>query len=201
MSIADRFKRPNTPAAPAAAAPARPPAAPPGRASRYADGRETRRDPMLEIGQEYLLRVGPAFAGAAYALESGYNPGTGRESVKAHLEVVESSGGSLRPGDRAVVIFFVTPAGASATKAFVRAAAGFEDEREYDDFDGRTGAFIEAQLGAANQFAEASIVGRLVACRVQKGKPIKNDDGQPTGEFYQNYVWAPVPDTEQTQGE
>lgn len=155
------------------------------RKSRYAGIQAAgSRDPYPNPG-EYVLLV--------ESMTESHNPGKGTESVKITLEVVESEGdGAQDKGDRVFVSERVVGPGSapglSRLKSFVMAAAGFDDEEEYDAFD-PNGEFIEACLGASNAFSgdDRLAVGRMVACRVSRGRDLQ--DGS---DYYRNYDWSPI---------
>ena len=157
----------------------------PVKKSRYAGVKAMApRDPMPTAG-EYRFVV--------LACEEGYNPGTGNESFKATLQVEESEGlEANKAGDSCVFIQLVSGGsgqfGLARVKSFVMAAAGYEDEAEYDAYDPE-GEFIDACTGKANAYSERgeSIVGRKVLCRVTKGKP--TPDGL---DYYREFEWAPA---------
>lgn len=140
------------------------------------------KNPMPEVG-EYLFRF--------VSVEEGINPGKGRTSYKANLEVVAVS--DPAPEKQALLgkVLFVThntstAAGLSNTKSMVMAGAGYDDEDEYDAFD-PDGLFIEAAAGTANEYsARGALVGRLVYCQVMRGgaTPDGND-------YFRNYSWCP----------
>lgn len=156
------------------------------RKSRYAGIKASEgRDPYPNVG-EYLFNVAE--------MVEGHNPGKGASSVKLTLEVVESEGEHAQEaGERVFVSERVSgngsPAGLARVKSFVMAAAGFEDEDEFDEFD-PDGLFIEACLGESNDYSdhERLVVGRQVFCKVTRGREIP-DSG---GDFFRNYAWTPV---------
>lgn len=169
----------------AAAAKAAPRKAP--RKSRYAGvAAAAPRDPMLNVGK-YRLRV--------VSCEEGSNPGTGAESFKSHVEIVEIFGGGegFLVGDVAFLCQSISGKGAQAglgrVKAYVMAAAGFEEDA-FDEMD-PDGEFIDACVGEANQFAGQTIDGRLVDVTVTRGRD--RDDG----DWYREYAWSIVPEEEQ----
>lgn len=133
------------------------------------------------------------------ALTEGFNEGTGTESVKAQLEIVEifDGGAQHEVGEHVTMIQLVSgkggPAGMARTKDFVITAAGFESCEEYDEYDPK-GKFIDACLGIDNEFsadAEA-FVGRLVDSQVTRGRDTgKGED------YFREYEWAVVPEEEQ----
>lgn len=148
------------------------------------------RLPMVGEGV-YRLRVA--------SCEQGFNPGTGTESFKANLEVVDAADGSANaPGDNVMVIELLSgkamQSGMARTKAFIVAASGYDGDAEYDAFS-PDGGHIDAVLGIANSYASQTIVGRLVDCRVSRGKPVKAD--APNGDYYRIYEWAPVEEAKQ----
>jgi len=128
----------------------------------------------------------------------GNNPGTGNDSFKVSLEVVDSDGtDAFKSGDEGVAVFIISGKGAQAglsrVKSFVMAAAGYaiDDEGDYDEFDPE-GDFIDSCTGAQNSFSEmGGVDGRLVDCRVTRGGPT------PDGDYYREYSWEPVDDKDQ----
>ncbi len=174
--------RPNTPARPG-----------PARVSRWAGVTSAEpRDPMPRVGV-YRFRV--------LSCEQGFNPGKGTESFKCHLQVVGAMDGSEDPaGHECVIVELLSgkamQSGMARTKAFIVAASGYEDDASYDAFSS-DGGHIDAVLGAANGYSSQTIVGRLVDCRVSRGKPVNPAD--PGGDYYRTYEWCPVPEAEQDQ--
>lgn len=184
MATNSRFQRPAAKAAPTK------------KKSRYAGVTAAgARDPMPHAG-EYIFRVLDA--------QEGSNPGTGTDSFKATLEVVESSSENHDVGDTVAFIQLISgkggPAGLSRTKAFIMAATGIEDEEAYDSLD-PDGLFIEACTGASNAFSEAfaeltggnPIVGRLVRCKVLRGRPTAKDPS----DYYRDFAWGLLEDEHQ----
>lgn len=161
------------------------------RKSRYAEIKAAvPRDPMPPVG-DYRFRI--------ESCEEGKNPGTGRESFKIHL-VVEGSVGTdaLEVGEKCVVVFITSGecanSGLARVKAFVVAAAGYEDEDAFEETLGNDGQFIDAVVGEANEWSENGppLDGRLVDCSVKRGKTIPESD-----DYYREYEWYPVGDEEQ----
>jgi hypothetical protein len=156
--------------------------APPKPRSRWAGVKAAQpRDSFPHAGT-YRFRV--------VSCEEGFNPGTNNASFKAHLEIVAQADGQTMhaDGDTVLALFMLsTAAGQSRAKSFVIAASGHEDEASYDEFD-PDGEFIDAVLGHANARSAdaASFAGRLVDCRVSKGK----DTGD--GDYYREYEWSVV---------
>lgn len=179
---ASKFNRPK-PTAGKGAAPAK-------RKSKYAGiSAAVPRDPMPVVGQ-YRFRT--------LECNEGFNPGTGTESFKTQLEIVEifKGGDGHEVGDTVCVIHLISgkagPSGLARVKAQVMASAGFEDEESYDEYD-PDGEYIDAQTGADNDMSDKpGIVGRLVDCDVTRGNPVGD-----TGDYYREYAWAPVSDDEQ----
>jgi hypothetical protein len=108
-----------------------------------------------------------------------------------------------------IALFMNTTAGIAEFQRYCVAMAGYENAQEFnafaqavmpdDDVDGACDAFFTSVIGDANAFSAAGhrIEGRLVDVRVAYGKACLGQDGQPTGDHYRNYKWAPVPDDEQ----
>jgi hypothetical protein len=110
--------------------------------------------------------------------------------VKIHLEIVDQGEGQTTHanGDQVLALYFQhTQAGKNGTKMFAAAIAGISEESEYDAFD-PDGEFIDALIGDSNPRTEeaSAMVGRLVDCRVSRGK----DTGE--GDYYREYEWSPV---------
>lgn len=174
------FKRPVKKTAPKRKAPAR-------RKSRYHGIKATQpRSSIPHVG-DYLFRI--------VDVDEGRNPKTGKDSVKADLEVVEIDEGNTKHSVGEVVraIFGVSSVlGAGEYKAFTMAGAGFEDEDEYDAFDPE-GDFLEAVVGEINEYSEEygekPLVDRHVACSVMRG----NDTPDGT-DYYRVYSWEVVED-------
>jgi hypothetical protein len=137
--------------------------------------------------------------------EEGHNPGKGTQSYKIALTIVgmaDREGNELQSnsfhhvGDTVNAIFMLTTAaGLSRVKSFVVASSGFVDEEQYDAVD-PDGEFIEATVGAKNDFSEKgfTIVGRLVDCEVTRG------NATPEGDYYREYAWGVVAEEEQAEG-
>jgi hypothetical protein len=149
--------------------------------SRYAGiSAATPRNPMPDVG-EYLVKF--------LTVEEGFNPGKGKTSYKANLEIMAVADATKQ--DLVGKVVFVThntgsAAGLSNTKAMVMAGAGYEDEAEYDAFD-PDGAFIEAAAGTANDYsARGTLIGRLAYMQVMRGGA--TPDGQ---DYFRNYGWCP----------
>ncbi len=150
------------------------------------------RDPIPHCGT-YRFRVG--------ACSEHSNPGTGSETFHAQLEIVDlddEGSKSHKASDSVTILFMLSgpgaPSGLARVKAFVMAAAGFEDEGEYDEFD-PSGEYIDACTGAANDYSDkGTITGRVVDCLVTRGNSTK--DGT---DYYRNFAWAVVPDDDAQQ--
>jgi hypothetical protein len=149
--------------------------------SRYAGiSAATPRNPMPDVG-EYLVKF--------LTVEEGFNPGKGRTSYKANLEIMAVADPAKQ--DLVGKVVFVThntgtAAGLSNTKAMVMAGAGYDDEAEYDAFD-PDGLFIEACSGTANEYsARGTLIGRLTYVQVMRGGA--TPDGQ---DYFRNYGWCP----------
>lgn len=174
----NKFQRP---------APARPAAATPARRSKYAGIQAAQpRDPMPAEGM-YRFRV--------LSVDEGHNPKTGNDSFKTRLEIIELDEHAAQHHREGDVVFmgWITSgkggaSGLSRVKSFVMAAAGYTDESAYDAYD-PDGGFIEACLGAANEYAERgeTILGAEVLCRVTRGNP--TPDG---ADYYRECDWSPA---------
>lgn len=168
----NKFKRPAAAGAGAAKGAAR------VKKSKYAGvSAAAPRDPMPEVG-EYRFEI--------LNVEAGFNPGKGQESFKISLRVAgldDEAAKHHAEDDRLFVVFVTSGSGAQAglsrVKAFVMAAAGYDDEAEYDAFD-PDGEFIDACEGGEH------LPGRFVDARVTRGK----DDGK--GGYYREYAWGVV---------
>lgn len=83
-------------------------------------------------------------------------------------------------------------AGLERVKAFTIAAAGYEDEPSYDAFDPDC-VFLDYCGGTgrgSEEYPEAGVVGRKVACIVRKGE----EKAMAPDGFYRVYVFAPAED-------
>lgn len=192
MAFGDKFNR-SAPAKPAAQVGGK-------RRSKYGGVKAAEpRDPVPFPGI-YRFRV--------VSVEEGHNRGRGTDSFKVSLEICQTLGDEVldKPGDT-VSAFWLTsgpagPSGLSRVKSFVMAAAGYDDESEYDAFD-PDGEFIDACAGQRNEYADAglTIVGRYVDCEVTRGNPVVDRDtkevkigrdGKP--DFYREFAWSPCTD-------
>jgi hypothetical protein len=169
-------------------------AKPAAKKSRYAGiNAASPRDPIPEAG-EYRLRV--------IDIQEGYNEGAGTTSYKPTFEIVATSG-PHKEGASVLIPWVVdgaknAKANRERVKAFVMAAAGYEDEEEYNAFES-DGEFIDSTAGAANDYSGvATLIGRLVDVEVRKGNDVVKDD-KPTGDYYREYAWVVVPEEEQDQ--
>jgi hypothetical protein len=112
-------------------------------------------------------------------------------------EIVTDVNAHHKIGDEVFVLIGMTSgngmrAGLERVKAFTIAAAGYEDEPSYDDFDPEC-VFLDYCGGTgrgSEDYPEAGVVGRQVACVVRKGeeKPTAPDG------FYRVYAFAPAAD-------
>ncbi len=177
------------PARPAQAAPSAP-------AQTYAPGPSKYSGVKAAAGRypfpaqgEYVLRVLKTY--------ETKNPRSG-EWYHADFEVVESNQPINPP--KSMVSYLQGVSGKSETagpprvKAFVMAAAGFDNEHEFDAMD-NGGQFIDATTGRpGGTFPDGSPIpagpldGQLVRCTVSDGKPVQNKPGQ----FYKEYAWEPI---------
>lgn len=157
---------------------------PPKKRSRYGGIKEKDRDPMPEEG-DYRFRL-------VSAVEA-QNPGTMKESVKVFVKPVQVVGDEYQEGAQMLLLFMRTTAGLGELKRCIRVSAGFDDVEAYDTFD-PDGEFIDAVAGGQqNDYAAFTFFGRLVDCRVTRGK----DTGD--GDWYRNYQFAVVLEDEQDQ--
>lgn len=155
------------------------------------------RSPMLGTG-DYVVRV--------LSNELGYNPNSREQSFKGSVEVMWAAEGSqTMVGERAAVINKLhgpsAELGYQRSKAYIVAAAGFESDAEYDAFD-PNGDFAQAVTGTANAYSQEGygIVGRLVRVRVSRGNDVIDKvTKQPTGDYYREYSWSPIPEENQDQ--
>ena len=173
--------------------------------SRYAGAQASRpRDPMPYEGV-YVFRI--------VSNEEGYNQGSGTDSHKKTLQIVELDEAAAKYhaiGDSVLVVDLVSgkagPSGIGRVKAYMMAAAGFDDEAEYNDFD-PDGEFIDSASSAGGP-----IEGRFVACKVTRGNlvfsRVENEDGSiskipvidpRTGEqdYYRQCLWSTVDEASQ----
>lgn len=138
------------------------------------------RTPMLNIGHEYALEI--------LSYEETRNPGTGTESYKVTVKVVDSDDDKIKNGSEAVVIFMkhgkALEAAMSKLKALSVAAAGFTSDEEYDAADPEGNYITNTFLGTGE-----NLIGQQVHAQVIQGSPIKDKPG----EYYQEFVWAPAP--------
>lgn len=188
-----KFNTNKIPAGGKAAAGKATPKRPPARKSRYAGVKaNVPRDPMLDVG-EYRLRV-------LMNEETRADYAGAKTWYRANLQVVACIGDDATPeGSEVVAVFGVeTVAGLGEAKSYVMAAAGFEDEGEYDEFDPE-GEHIDATVGEVNEYSADGppLVGRLVDVEVKKGNPCKDKDGNLNGDYYRKYYWAVVPEEDQ----
>lgn len=164
------------------AAGARPPAK---KKSRYAGIKAAQpRDGMPHVG-EYIFRVG--------LIEEGHNPGKGSDSHKKTLTIADLDDTGREhhtEGDNVMVVDIINgkggPSGLGRVKAFTMAAAGYEDEDEFDAFD-PDGEFIDASCAEGGPLTD-----RLVACKVTRGNTTA--DGN---DYYRVYAWSVVPEENQ----
>lgn len=161
------------------------------RQSRWSGlGDGSQRLPMLEPGV-YRVRVGRC----EIKVKPKGAPNAGRETFHATVEVVQAVDGSQSPAGMvaSVIAMLSTDAGQNEMFRMIRSAAGFESEEAFYaaiPADGTAEAFFDAVVGQSS--TPNPIEGRLVDVQVSQGK----DDGK--GGYYRNYVWAPVPEAEQS---
>lgn len=141
--------------------------------------------------------------------QEGVNDQTKNKSFKVDATIVKRfSEAGTDEGDDVFMGWVFTGSKAASynmnrIKAFVVATAGFDSDDAFDEFD-PDGELIDACLGAPNKFGENGppLNGRLVDVVVTlSNNPKKDKAGNPTGEFYRQYEWFPVPDEEQEQAE
>jgi hypothetical protein len=164
-----------------------------GRKSKYAGVHAAgQRTPSPWPG-EYLLEI----------LETTDDNGQGSNdtSYKVRAVIVDLDGAEAKAhheiGDEVFVLVGMTSGnamrpGLERVKAFAIAAAGFESEAEYDEFDPDC-VFLDYTGGTgrgSEEYPEAGLVGRKVACVVRKGQ---EKAGAPDG-FYREYSFAPGED-------
>jgi hypothetical protein len=175
-----KFNTPNTanarPTPPAAARPA-------ANGNPFANIPDRKaRDPMPETGSYRFKLV---------ELERGFNPGTRKESMKVHLEIVEvfeqREGPPHGVGDRVIAVLMFTDPGLASVKDLIRCAAKIPTNADYNAFD-PSGEFINACFGAANDYSARgdTVIGDLVDGTVLHGP----DDEK--GGYYRNYNWKIV---------
>lgn len=148
-------------------------------------------------GQTDIPRVG-VYRFEVLAITEGHNEQTEDDSFKISLRIVTIfDGGEGHAENEAVIVPLKLTGkagkfGRAEAKSFVMAAAGFEDEAEYDEYD-PDGDFIEACLGDDNAYSNRgdTLVGRLVDGEIKRGKD------RADGDYWRRYTWGVVPDSEQ----
>lgn len=193
------FSPPGAPATPGPAAfgAAAPPAMAPGVSPWRGVQSAKPRDPLMCIG-DYVVRV--------TSNELGFNPNSREQSFKGHVEIMWAAENSQsRVGEHCVILFKLHGRSAEMnyqrSKAYIMAAAGFTSDAEYDTFD-PNGDFGMAVVGTANAYSQAGygINGRLVRVRVSRGNDVLDKNTkQPTGDYYREYSWEPIPEEQQDQ--
>lgn len=137
------------------------------------------KTPMLNIGHEYDVEL--------VSFEETRNPGTGTESFKVTLKVVEGDDPHFKAGSQAVCIYMKhgksLEMGMSKLKATAVAFAGCATDEEYDERD-PSGALIDNTFNNVGD----NLIGEKAHVVVTQGSAIK---GKP-GEFYQEYDWSPI---------
>lgn len=137
------------------------------------------RSPMLNAGHEYDLEI--------LSYEETRNPGTGTESYKVTVKVIDSDDPKIKVGGEAVVIFMkhgkALEAAQSKLKALSVAAAGFASDEEYDAADPEGDYISNTFLGTGE-----NLLGQKVHAAVTQGKAIANKPG----EYYQEIAWSPL---------
>lgn len=186
MPLPGQFKKPGARAATSTpAAGTRP-----GRRSRYA-GLKAREPsaPRLPPGT-FRLRV--------VRHDEGANPGKGTESFKCYWRVVDlldeaAQNSGVAIGSEAFESFRTLGSGATiqleTLKSYAMAAAGYDDEGEFDAFAGEDGEFIDAVAGDQNRYRGPDdgdpLEGREFFVEVRRGNATA--DGS---DFYRNYVFG-----------
>lgn len=169
----------------------------PAQAGRYNGVKAaTNKYPMPHPG-DYLLQV----------IET-YEKESEKSGMYFHadFEILESSQPLNPAGSKCTALQGTNPGkqfkvGGPKVKAFVMAAAGFDDEGAYNEFDPE-GQFIDACNGVANRvytdgtpIVSNPLAGRLVRSSVSMGNPVLDKKTQqPTGDFYREHSWQPVAD-------
>ena len=160
-------------------------------------------DPMLPVGR-YRVRVAAAREGKDY-------PGKKHGSVIVTLAVINSDNAAVQPGVNYGMVHLDTPKGLSELFKFAVHAAGYgptiaqltapnanallaAGETAYGDLEaqvGGSGAILDSTVGIAN--GAPSLIGRVVDVIVSRGSDRED------GDYFRNYSWGSVPDTEQGQ--
>lgn len=172
------------------------PAAPPAARASSTQGRSRYAGAQAVAPREPCPHVG-----AYRFLVADMNDGRTGDTIKIFLEIVnldEEAQKHHKVGDRVVALFTLKgkpgtlEMGMGRAKCAIMAAAGFDDEIAFDDFDQRSGDFMAAAInGVANAFSENGrpCIGRHVDCLVT------NDGSRDEGrDYFRAYAWFPVPD-------
>jgi len=130
---------------------------------------------------EYRVRV--------LACEEKTSPVNGSMSSHVKVEIVEAYEGAAKVGEAYNVLFMQTLIGMKEAVAMFMALAGFDDPTEFHQWDGP--GYVDRSFGIASGHAETAI-GAEADVQVRLGKPVVGKDGEPTGDYYRNYLWAPV---------
>jgi hypothetical protein len=138
------------------------------------------RLPLLPAG-EYRVRC--------KACEEKTNPVTRAQSSHITVEIVEAYEGDAKAGETYNVLLMQSVIGMREIKSLFMALAGFDSDEEFDQWDAP--GYIDRSFGIASGHAETAI-GAEADVQVRLGKACVNKDGEPTGDYYRNYLWAPV---------
>jgi hypothetical protein len=161
--------------------------------SRWANVSAARtQHPIIAVGR-YRVRV------TANDFLDGAAGGGGPDHVKATVEIVQAADGSVDSvGDERVVLEQLGNKGLPGEarwKTFAMFSSGYDDESEYEAFAvvGDCDEYVDALLGAANDYSEAGLtnVGRLVDVTVTRGKEREG------GDYFRQYAWEVVSEEEQ----
>jgi hypothetical protein len=131
----------------------------------------------------------------------GKNPS--KPSFLVELQILDAMEGSeQRIGDRVSIVYSINTFSAPEIRALVMHALGFGPSLSQWQDDPiaarriRTEAEEEVDLYQAKCGGNADITGRAVDVIVTAGKPRVDQDGNPTGDFFRNFTWGSVPETE-----
>jgi hypothetical protein len=172
------------------------------RGSRFAGVRSAEpRNPYLQPGS-YVLRV--------IRTEESSIPGK-NPYFNVSVEVLASDCASCPVGYKTTIGYCTSSKAAPTSfpriKAFAVAAAGFGTDAEYDAAEGgisvddlakyppgehpNAGMWIENASAGSDVFNDC-----IVQCYVSRGNDLTDEQGNPTGDFFREYGWAPYTDQE-----
>lgn len=152
------------------------------------------RDPIIGQGHYFVEVLGA---------EVKVHPVNGTRTFKGSVKVLGCDGKCEdAEGDERCVIEMLdgkaAPFGRPRAGAFMAAAAGFDSVAAMSEFS-PDGAFSDALLGESNQFSEAgaTIVGRRMYVKVNRGNNVLSEDGQLTGDYYRECSYTHAEEDEQ----